>query len=463
LLLYICESNQLFFLHLKGYLLSLLKYIIAMARKNFIFVLFLVTFFGTGIKNACAQQKEKIFRDLNDLLINTVMDDFFPPPIASRIYVYPHIAFYECIRRDDAGLKSLAGKLNGLHAMPLPSVNKPVDNFIAACFSFSYVTQSLVGSEHKIEEWRKAFTDSLLLHADTGITKNSLQYGRLVADSIIAWTKKDNYLKSRGMMRYVISNKPGSWQPTPADYASGLEPNWGTIRPLTLSSASQFSPKEKLVYSASKTSLFYKNVKEVYNIGNTLDSTKKLIALFWDDNPNVSVVEGHLNYYVHKISPGGHWLMIAQQACLQKKESLTRTSFACTLTAIALFDAFICCWDEKYKTNLIRPITVINQFIDPKWKPFIQTPPFPEFTSGHSVISNAAATVLTSLLGDNFEFTDETEIPFGNKARLFKSFNDAAYESSMSRVYGGIHYPETARISILQGKAIGSHVIKKLQ
>lgn len=288
-----------------------------------------------------------------------------------------------------------------------------------------------------------------------------MAYGHQVADSIISWTKKDNYLRSRGMMRYVVKNGPGAWQPTPSDYAQGLEPHWNTIRPMILSSPSQFSPREKLPFSKEKKSLFYKNMKAVYDISVKLDSNKKAIAWYWDDNPNVAVVEGHLNYYIHKISPGGHWVMIAQQACIQKKVAVEFASYTCTLTAIALFDAFISCWDEKYKTNLIRPITVINRYIDPKWRPLIQTPPFPEFTSGHAVISNAAATVLTALLGDHFSFDDQTEIPFGNKSRSFNSFFDAAWESSYSRVYGGIHYPETARISIAQGKAVGNAVISK--
>ncbi len=421
-------------------------------------VLFL-TFLST--EPARAQQQEQTLSQLNGLLINTVMDDLFPPPIASRIYVYPNIAFYECIRKQNAGLPSLAGKLNGFTAIPQPAAGAHVDPFIAACISFSYVGQSLVGSEYKLEDWRAAFTDSLMKHSDTILAKSSIAYGHQVADSIISWTKKDNYLRSRGLMRYVIKHSPGSWQPTPTDYASGLEPNWNTIRPLTLLKASQFSPKEKLVFSKEKNSLFYKNMREVYDISVHLDSVKKSIAWYWDDNPNVAVVEGHLNYYIHKISPGGHWVMIAQQACNQKKLSLASTSYTCTLTAIALFDAFISCWDEKYRTNLIRPVTVINRYIDPKWQPLIQTPPFPEFTSGHAVISNAAASVLTALLGENFSFTDETEIPFGNKTRSFKSFYDAAWESSYSRVYGGIHYPETARISIQQGKQIGNHVISK--
>ena len=209
----------------------------------------------------------------------------------------------------------------------------------------------------------------------------------------------------------------------------------------------------------SPQSAFRKNVMEVYSLGKKLDTVKKAIALYWDDNPNISVEEGHFNYFIHKISPAGHWIMITRQACMEKNIPIVHASQAYALTAIAMFDAFIACWDEKFKVELIRPVTVINRYIDEKWEPLIQTPPFPEFTSGHAVVSNAAATVLTNLLGENYRFTDHTEIPFGIAPRTFTSFLKAAEESSWSRVYGGIHYPETARISIQQGQAIGKYVI----
>lgn len=424
-------------------------------RKIYFFL-----FFCSISNSIIAQQKEQALHNLNTLLVNTVMEDLFTPPIASRIYVYPNIAFYECIKNDDATLPTLAGKLNGLKN--IPASPKGADNFIAACISFSYVAQSLVGTEYKIENWRIAFTDSVNKSTDNNTVKISVQYGKLVADTIIAWTKRDNYLKSRGLIRYVIKNKPGDWQPTPLDYAQGLEPHWNTIRPLTLTKPSEFSPKEKLVFSMDKKSVFYKTMMETYNIGKTLDTVRRATALYWDDNPNVSANIGHLNYFIHKISPGGHWVMIAKQACEKKGVDITKAAQVYALTTIAIFDAFISCWDEKYHTNLIRPITIINRVVDGNWTPFIQTPPFPEFTSGHSVTSNAAATVLTALLGDNFEFTDKTEIPFGNSTRTFSSFYEAALQSSTSRVYGGIHYPETARISVSQGKALGKNVVKLL-
>jgi hypothetical protein len=426
--------------------------------KRVLFLSFIFLHFNLQLK---AQDKAAVLHQLNSLLINTVMVDFFTPPVASRIYAYPNIAFYECIRQDDPSLPSIAVKLKVPVNIPKPTAGK-TDNFIAACISFSYVAQKLVGSEYKIEDWRKAFTDSILKTNDTTIAKNSMLYGRRVADSILAWVVKDNYNQSRGMPRFSISGKMGTWQPTPADYAQAIEPHWRTIRPFTLSTASQFSPKEKLVFSRDKKSAFYKSMMGVYEIVNKLDTTQKAIAKYWDDNPNVSVNMGHLNYFIHKISPGGHWLMIAKQACEEKKESVSRSSLAYTLTAIAVFDGFISCWDEKFRSNLVRPITVINNFVDKNWQPYIQTPPFPEFTSGHAVISNSAATILTALFGDNYEFTDETEIPFGNETRHFKSFYEASTEVSWSRVYGGIHYPATARISIAQGKQVGKHVLQTL-
>lgn len=406
-----------------------------------------------------AQKKEQTLHELNQLLINTVMDDVFTPPVACRIYTYPNIAFYECIRYDDPSLPSLAGKLNELSSLPSPDKNNKPDHFIAACVAFSRVGQSLVGSEYKLEDWRNAFVDSLRKVMDTTLVASSVHYGNEVADAIIAWYKKDHYAETRGYQRYVYSEKPGRWKPTPLEFAQALEPYWKNIRPLVVKKADQFSPSTKLVYSMSKNAVFYKNVMEVYTIGKKLDSTRTAIAWYWDDNPNIAREEGHFNYFIHKISPGGHWIMITRQACLEKHTPVTKASQAYALTAIALFDGFICCWYEKYLTDLIRPVTVINRYIDPKWAPLIQTPPFPEFTSGHAVISNAAATVLTSLFGEKYSFTDNTEIPFGMAPRTFPSFLAAAEESSWSRVYGGIHYPETARISIKQGRLIGANVI----
>ena len=418
------------------------------------FFLIIISNFGFSVAIS-AQQPASRLHELNVLLINTVMQDVFTPPVASRIYAYPNIAFYECLEHNKK-FPALDGKLNGLTAPDQPK--EKYNEVVAACEAFSIVGQKLVGSEDKFIEWRIKFEDSLRTSADTNLNSYSLAYGREVAAHILRWANSDKYGETRAMPRFTNSNEQGTWQLTPADYAQAIEPHWNDMRPFTLLKPDQFSPKRKLVYNIKKSSPFYKTMMELYQLTTHLDTAKKATAKYWDDNPNVSVNLGHLNYFIHKISPGGHWMMIAKQAAEKNNASIQQSSLAYTLTSIALYDAFICSWDEKFKTNLIRPITVINQFVDKKWEPYIQTPPFPEFTSGHAVISNAAATILTKIFGKKFTFTDRTEIPFGNESRSFNSFYDAAHQVTWSRVYGGIHYPLTAVISIKQGKQVGSYV-----
>lgn len=405
-----------------------------------------------------AQTREQVLHQLNELLVNTVMDDFFTPPVATRIYTYPNIAFYECIRQAEHPLPGLSGKLNGLHKLPVRQAQ--ADPFIAACIAFARTGESLVGSEYRIRDWERSFTDSMVRITDSLVMRHSMEYGGEMAIAIINWYKEDHYAQTRAMLRYTASKKAGKWQPTPVDFAPGLEPHWKSIRPLTLQAAGQFPPQKRLVYDMSKKSVFYQNVMEVYKTVKNADSTRKAIAFYWDDNPNISVEQGHFNYFIHKISPSGHWIMLTRQVCLEKNIPVALSSQAYTLAAISMFDGFIACWHEKYTSELIRPVTVIHRYIDEKWEPLIQTPPFPEFTSGHAVISSAAAAVLTGLFGDNYSFTDHTEIPFGIPARQFPSFSAAATECAWSRVYGGIHYPETARLSIRQGNTIGQYVLK---
>jgi hypothetical protein len=126
-------------------------------------------------------------------------------------------------------------------------------------------------------------------------------------------------------------------------------------------------------------------------------------------------------------------------------------------------DAFISCWDEKYRSNRIRPETYINRYIDVNWKPLLQTPPFPEYTSGHSVMSTATAQVLTYLMGDQFSFTDDSEEMFEIRARSFTSFLQAAAEAAISRLYGGIHFRDSIENGQTQGKNIGDNIIEKLK
>lgn len=188
----------------------------------------------------------------------------------------------------------------------------------------------------------------------------------------------------------------------------------------------------------------------------------RAIAAFWDCNPFAVQDGGHLNLGLKKISPGAHWLGIAGIACLQAKKSFKESMQIYTMVSMGLMDGFITCWDEKFRSNRIRPESAIRQLIDPQWQPLLQTPPFPEYLSGHSVISSASATILTHYFGDKFAYSDSVEVSYGLPARRFTSFKQAADEAAISRFYGGIHFMDAIENGVLQGNKVGEQAIKKL-
>jgi len=174
-------------------------------------------------------------------------------------------------------------------------------------------------------------------------------------------------------------------------------------------------------------------------------------------------VAGHVMFITKKFSPPGHWMNIVGIASTKAKASFRKTVAAYTLTSICMFDAFIQCWDEKFRSNMIRPETVINKYIDPEWRPLLQSPPFPEYTCGHSTVSSAAAEALTKIYGDNFNYTDTSELEFGIANRNFTSFRQAALENNWARFYGGIHFHPSCIVSNDFGKKVGEFIINKIQ
>ena len=402
-----------------------------------------------------------------DKVTQIMVHDIFSPPVASRIYAYPNIAAYEIIAQSDDTYNSLADQLPGLTAIPTtddPEVNASV----AALVAHMEVSKTLIFSE----EMMQSYADSIYGKWESqnpSQFKASKAYGLEVADHIKAWLDGDNYKQTRSMPKFTVDiDDPSRWQPTPPAYMDGIEPHWNKIRPFVLDSAAQFKPVNHPEFSMDPESDFYKELKEVYDISEEItaagDESEEIeIAQFWDCNPYVSVTRGHLMFATKKITPGAHWMGITKIACTQSEADLNKTVYAYTKTSIALFDGFINCWAEKYRSNLVRPETLINKHIDENWEPILQTPPFPEYTSGHSVISNAAATVLTEIFGDNFEFLDDTELGYGLPVRSFASFNAAAEEAAISRMYGGIHYRAAVENGIDQGRSVGNLVIEKLE
>lgn len=402
-----------------------------------------------------------------DKVTEIMIHDIFSPPVASRIYVYPNIAAFEILAINNPDFVSLSGQIKDLQLIPKPE-NNNVNLEVSALIAHMELSKKLIFSEDRME----IFQDSIY-NVWRNINKKEFEasktYGLLVVDHINNWIQKDNYNQTRTMPKFTVdSNDPSRWQPTPPAYMDGIEPHWSKIRPLVLDSASQFKPAKHPDFSLEKKSDFYKELIEVYDVSKEItekgDESEEIgIAQFWDCNPYVSVTRGHLMFATKKITPGAHWIGITKIASKKSGFDFHETIRAHTKTSIAIFDAFISCWDEKYRSNLIRPETLINQNIDEQWKPILQTPPFPEYTSGHSVVSGAASTCLTSIFGDNFSFDDDTEIPFGLPVRSFSSFNQAAEEAAVSRLYGGIHYRAAIDLGLEQGRDIGKLINNRIK
>lgn len=398
----------------------------------------------------------------NEKLVEIIMEDLFTPPVASRVQVYPNIAAFEVLCYKDKNLRSLAGQLTGLTRISAPTNN--VDLSLSAMVAFNTVARRMIYSEYMIDAFQAKEIDAwMILNNDTTVRNNSIEYGRKAADEIITWLRKDNYDYTRTLSRYVVVDSAGAWQPTMPDYANAVEPNWPLMRSLVFDSSTMIRAAPPLPYSEKNTSAFYKSAMQVYNQSKKTTATHKLIASYWDCNPNITKSAGHFTYFVHKISPGGHWTRIAGQAVKNRGIDESLSARVYTLVTLALYEGFLSCWTDKYRINMVRPETYINKLIGPKWRPFIETPPFPEYPSGHSVISSSSATILTALIKQPYSFTDSSEMYIDLPARKFQSFRQASEEASISRFYGGIHFMEALNNGLDQGRKIGEYILQKLK
>lgn len=403
----------------------------------------------------------KTVKKLNDV----VMQNNFPPMIAARNYVYANIAAYECLAAGDTKLNSLSKQIKHLPILPTPSSNKLINFNLASLLAFTKVGNAVTFPEGSL----MSYYDELLKMADSvGMQNEEVSNTKAFADSITAailkWSKGDNYAKTRSAEKYNVDfNNPARWIPTPTMYASAVEPHWMEIRPMLMDSSSQFKPNRPPNFDINnKNCVYYTAMLEVKNLGDSLTDEQKHIADFWDDNPFKMVVVGHAMYAQKKFSPPGHWMNIVGIAAHKANANFSTTVAAYTQTSIALFDGFISCWDEKFRSNYVRPETVINKYVSDTWRPYIQTPPFPSYTSGHATISAAAAEVMTGWFGDNMQFTDTSLLEFGIKNREITSFRNAAKEAALSRLYGGIHYRFDNDEGNKAGTELGKFIVKKL-
>jgi len=395
----------------------------------------------------------KHVKELTDIMV----DDVTSPVAAARYYAYSNMAAYETlVALYPQKYASLMGYLRYNTSLTyLPSNEKSNKSDKLINLALLKTGQKLLPSGSRLN------IKIASLEQDLNTTQVALV--DTIVHQIMVWAKADGFSTLNNLPRYTPKRAPGYWKPTAPAFMSAIEPHWNTIKTLVMDSAQQFVPLRHHPFDLDTTSMFYDQLYQVYHTSKSLTQEQKNIANFWDCNPYAISQIGHIEFGIKKISPGAHWIGIAGIACQNKKFSWEKTVLVHTLLSIGMHDAFIACWDEKYRSDRVRPETLINQYIESGWRPLLQTPPFPEYISGHSVVSNASSTILTEIFGDRFKFTDDTEVEYGLPKRKFKSFQHAADEASISRFYGGIHYMDGIENGVWQGNEVSKYIIQHLK
>jgi hypothetical protein len=326
--------------------------------------------------------KEELRKHLQPAVFSVTMvmiHDVVNPPAASRFYTYCLLGAHEIVARNNKQIVAPTTFTKSIN--PVTIETKDYDYQIAALYCILETGRLIIPSGYMLEEDQKKLMIALLRegHSQSTIDK-SIVVAQDVAKKIAADASTDGYLKLSTRLRYRPKKGDAYWYPTPPGYIEGVEPHWKTIRPILIDSCSQFVPKPPVEFSKDSTSEFYKLTKEVYEVGKNLTEQQRFIASYWDCNPFAINTSGHMNIGFKKISPGGHWMNITGIATTKANVDLDKGIMVHSLVAATLMDAFISCWDEKYHSSRVRPETVINRSIDPKWQPLLQTPPFPEYT-----------------------------------------------------------------------------------
>lgn len=380
----------------------------------------------------------------------------FTPPIAARAIGYTSITLHETVVRGMENGTSLSGQLEGLAYLPAHDGNVRYNWAIAANAAMADVIRSLFGnaSQENLDMINALETENLLELSTTDFSQEeidrSIEFGKLMANAIYLWGASDGgqgaYLNNFPT-NYTPPKGPGLWIPTPPLYQSAMLPYWGKNRYLVKENGQVANQIAKAPsFSPNPGSAFYQSADAVYQKGNTLTPEETIIARYWADGPGT-------------FTPPGHMIAITTQLIKDNNLSLDKAAQLFAKVGIALNDAGILCWQIKYRENLIRPVSYIQQYIDQNWMPLISTPPFPSYFSGHAAFTCATSTILANYFGDSFSFTDNQKIDDGFSPRSYQSFSSMTEEAAISRVYGGIHYQFDSEVGKSGGLAIANKVL----
>ncbi len=394
----------------------------------------------------------------------------FSPPVAARALGYLGLALYESVVPGMPAHRSLAGQLNELDSLPWAQPDEVLHWPTVANAAMAAMTRMMfptASAENKTRidllernlplKYAQAF-DPASVTAE--ITQRSQSFGKLMAMALMTWARTDGGHEAWGPLRrsqpnYVPPSGPGQWSATPPDFAPALLPWWGGNRPFVLSvkdtkaaSAESCPAPAPPPYAETTGSPFHKEAEEVWRIANAATQEQRQFALYWADDPGKTP------------TPAGHWVHIAGDVLKARQATLADAAEAYARLTLAMNDAFIAAWRTKYQVNLLRPVTYVQLFIDSNWSPqLMNTPPFPEFPSAHSVQSAAAAGVLSQLFGAQTTFTDNAHNDRGWGPRTFTSFAAAAEEAALSRLYAGIHYRSAVVGGQAQGRCVAERVL----
>jgi hypothetical protein len=378
----------------------------------------------------------------------------YSPPVASRSFAYLGVIVFESVASGSSTLQTLAGQLHGLMPGPQRQAGKTYDEAVVIEAAMAFAVKELFentgpSGHHAMGALEAKLKADVAKGVTAKVMARSRSYGEAVAKHILAWSQDDGGAVVENMgfpMNYELTKGPAHWVPTSliVQQQKPLLPYWGKNRTFIMPEGASCSLPPPPDYSEDKNSEFYKQAYEVYEAKQSITPERRAIARFWADDAMLSM------------TPPGHWISIALQILARDHVGLDKSVDVLARLGIVVADAFIGCWQAKYQYDLVRPITYIRRVIDPKWEPVLNTPPFPEYPSGHSTQSGAAATVLTSFFGDNFAFQDQTGHRAGLEPRSFTSFWAAANDAGISRLYGGIHFRAAIERGLEQGRCIGA-------
>ena len=380
----------------------------------------------------------------------------YTPPVASRAFAYVGITGFEAVAGGTDDLQTLAGQVNGLTALPARDGTLPYDDGVVLQAALSTAVKTFFSNtgptgQRAMAAMARVLTEKTTADLPEDIAARSTALGVAIAQHVIDWSLTDGGAVVENMgfpYEYTLRQAPEAWVPTSkiVQQQKPLLPDWGNNRTFAMPDGATCGLPPPPAYSTEPGSAFYAEAKEVYDTVKDLTPEQRQIARFWSDDPMLSP------------TPPGHWISIAMQVQTATGAPLSEQVDLQARLGIALADAFIGCWNAKFEYDLLRPVTYIRATMDPKWEPVLITPPFPEYPSGHSTQSGAAAEVLTAFFGEDFAFEDATHLDDGLKPRQFPSFWAAAQEAGMSRLYGGIHFRSAIDQGLEQGRCIGRHV-----